>query len=105
MRFGCLSLFFAVALAIILPWVFADLLATALVKLDLRPGTAGLIVLGIFAGSLINIPVHRIHRHAAMPIDPLAVFWLHGLWPAVQRQQSETIVAVNVGGCLMARPL
>ena len=49
------------------------MLATALVKLQLSPNTAGLVVFGIFAGSLINIPVKRITRSEPLPHDPLAV--------------------------------
>jgi hypothetical protein len=29
MRLGCLSIVIAIALAVVLPWVFADMLATA----------------------------------------------------------------------------
>ena len=36
MRLGCLSLIIAVILMLVLPWVLADMLATALVKLRLR---------------------------------------------------------------------
>jgi uncharacterized membrane protein len=101
MRFGCLSIVAAVLLAIVLPWVFADLLATALVKLRLSQGTAGLLVAGIFLGSLVNIPVRRIVRTEALPHHPLAVFGLHGWWPAARRVRPETVVAVNVGGCVI----
>jgi uncharacterized membrane protein len=33
--------------------------------------------------------------------DPLAVFGLSGWWPSLQRIRRETIIAVNVGGCLI----
>ena len=99
MRLGCLSLLFALVLMLVLPWVFADILATALVKLRLSPNTAGLLVFGIFGGSLINIPVKRIARTEAVRVDPFVV--LHGLWPQLRRTHAETIVAVNVGGCVI----
>lgn len=101
MRLGCLSVAAAVLLTLVLPWAFADMLATALVKLQLSPRAAGFVVFGIFAGSLVNIPVRRIARIEAMPFDPLAVFGLHGWWPAMRRVRTETIVAVNVGGCVI----
>jgi uncharacterized membrane protein len=100
-RLGCLSLVIAVILMVVLPWVLADMLATALLKLRLSPNTAGLLVLAIFGGSLINIPVKRIIRNEFVPIDPLAVFGLQGWWPETRRAQAETIVAVNVGGCVI----
>ena len=98
---GCLPIVIAVALALILPWVFADMLATALVKLQLNPNTASVLVFGIFAGSLVNIPVKRITRAEPLPLDPLAVFGVHGYWPEMRRLRRETIIAVNVGGCLI----
>ena len=101
MRLGCLSIVIAIALAVILPWVFADMLATALVKLRLSPNTAAVVVFGVFAGSLINVPVKRIVRTQRVPLDPLAVFGLQGSWPAMQQVRAETIVAVNVGGCVI----
>jgi len=101
MRLGCLPVVIAVLMAIILPWVFADLLATALVKLRLSPNAASFLVVAIFAGSLVNIPVKRITRAEPLPIDPLAVFGLQGWWPEMQRLRRETIIAVNVGGCLI----
>jgi uncharacterized membrane protein len=101
MRAGCLSVAAAVLLAIILPWIFADLLASALVKLQLGQTAAGLLVVGIFAGSLINIPVRRIARSEPLTLDALAVFGLHGWWPAARRTRRETVVAVNVGGCVI----
>ncbi len=88
----------ALALALILPWMMADVFATALLKLGLRPETAMLIVAGIFLGSLINIPVKRVARPAPVAYDPWAVFGLRGVW-ASQRQ--ETVVAVNLGGCVI----
>lgn len=101
MRLGCLSIVFAVILALVLPWIFADLLAAALIKLQLNPQTAGIVVLLIFAGSLVNIPVKRIARAEALPLDPLAMYGLHGWWPEIRREQTETVVAINVGGCVV----
>jgi uncharacterized membrane protein len=88
----------AIVLALMLPWMMADVFATALLKLQLRPDTAMLIVAGIFLGSLINIPVKRVVRAEPVRYDPLAVFGLRGLWTS---QRQETVVAVNVGGCLI----
>jgi uncharacterized membrane protein len=101
MRLGCFSIVFAILLALILPWVFADMLATALLKLHLSPQTAGMVVFAIFAGSLVNIPVKRIARTDVMAFDPMAVFGLYGWWPEMRRVRTETIMAVNVGGCVI----
>lgn len=93
-------LLFLVLLAM-LPFVFGHLFTMALIKLKLDPTIALLIVIGIFLGSPVNIPVKRIPRTEPMPADPLAVFGLAGRWPSTMRVRRETIIAVNVGGCLI----
>jgi uncharacterized membrane protein len=93
-------LLFLVLLAM-LPFVFGHLFTMALIKLKLDPTIALIIVIGIFVGSPVNIPVKRIPRTEPMPADPLAVFGLAGRWPSTLRVRQETIIAVNVGGCLI----
>ena len=93
-------LLFLLLLAL-LPFVFGQVFASALIKLKLDPMAALLIVVGIFAGSPINIPVKRIPRTQSMLTDPLAIFGLPGRWPSALRVRRETIIAVNVGGCLL----
>jgi uncharacterized membrane protein len=93
-------LLFLVLLAM-LPFVFGQLFTSALIKLKLDPGTALLVVVGIFAGSPINIPVKRIPRTDSVSADPFAIFGLYGWWPQWHRVQRETVIAVNVGGCLI----
>jgi uncharacterized membrane protein len=93
-------LLFLILLAL-LPFVFGQLFTSALIKLKLEPTTALLIVVAIFIGSAINIPVKRISRRESMWSDPLAVFGLAGWWPMFQRSRSATVIAVNVGGCLI----
>ncbi|HXH86252.1 MAG TPA: DUF1614 domain-containing protein [Nitrospira sp.] len=93
-------LLFLILLAM-LPFIFGQLFASALIKLKLEPTTALLVVLGIFLGSAINIPVKRIPRTESTFADPLAVFGLAGRWPSTIHVRRETLVAVNVGGCLI----
>jgi hypothetical protein len=50
-------------LMLILPWVFADMMRTAKLKLQIVPEIATLSVAGILMGSLIDVPVRRIERH------------------------------------------
>lgn len=88
----------AIVLALMLPWMMADVFTAALLKLQLSPETAVLIVAAIFFGSLINIPVKRVARAQPVPYNPLAVFGLRG-WLSAERQ--DTVVAINVGGCLI----
>ncbi len=88
-------------LLVMLPFVFGQLFTAALIKLKLEPASALLVVIVIFLGSPINIPVKRISRTESMPVDPLAVFGLQGWWPMLQRVRRETVIAVNVGGCVI----
>ncbi|MDH5193529.1 MAG: DUF1614 domain-containing protein [Nitrospira sp.] len=94
-----LPLLFFLILLVMLPFVFGQVFTAALIKLKLEPTTALLIVIGIFLGSPINIPVKRISRTESMPVDPLAVLGLQGWWPLLQGVRRETVIAVNVGGC------
>ena len=96
-----LPLLFFLVLLVLLPFVFGQLFTAALIKLKLDPATALLVVIGIFLGSPINIPVKRMSREESVLSDPLAVFGLSGWWPSLQRIRRETIIAVNVGGCLI----
>lgn len=98
---GLLPLLLIFILLALLPLVFGHLFTAALVKLHLEPASALLIVIGIFLGSPINIPVKRISRTESVLADPLAVFGLSRWWPAFQEVRRETVIAVNVGGCLI----
>jgi len=98
---GWLPLLLFLILLAILPFVFGQLFTAALIKLKLDPTTALLVVIGIFAGSPINIPVKRMARTETVIQDPLAVFGFPGWWPRFQRMRQETVIAVNVGGCVI----
>jgi uncharacterized membrane protein len=83
------------------PFLFADIMVSALLKLHLSAPAAVLLVLAIFLGGLINIPVKRIVRNAEVPVFPFAVFGFFGFGPRFRRVRMETVIAVNVGGCLV----
>ncbi len=105
MGIGCLSLVTALVLMLIMPLMFADLMQAAFEKLQVSQEAAALIVIGILLGSLINLPVKRIKRSDMVPVDPLAVLGLRGRWRPTPRLRAETVVAVNVGGCLIPASL
>lgn len=98
---GCLPLAVLLALLALLPLLFGQLFATALLKLRLTPEAALLAMAAIFLGSAINLPIKRIVRTEAVAVHPLAMFGLYRWWPHLERVQRETIIAVNVGGCLV----
>ena len=91
----------ALLLAVLVPLLFAELLTAAMVKLHLSPGTAVLIVIGMFIGGMINIPVHRISRTEDVYEYPFAAFGFGYGRPGMRRYRRNTIIAVNVGGCVI----
>jgi uncharacterized membrane protein len=101
MIFTWLSLAITLFLLLLFPFVFSELMVVSLAKLHLDPGTAVLIVVAVMLGGLINIPIARVPLEDQILVHPLAVFGLSGLWPSIQRVRRETIIAVNVGGCLI----
>jgi len=98
---GVLPLLLFLILLAMLPFAFGQVFTAALIKLKLEPTTALLVVVGIFMGSAINIPVKRISRTESVSADPLAVFGLSRWRPMLQRERRETVIAINVGGCLI----
>ncbi len=98
---GCFGLFLALLLTCLMPLVMFDVMRTALVRLHLSPSVAALLVLGIFLGSVINIPVHRFTRDDPQPEVPLGPFGYVTLGPQMRGLKMETVVAVNLGGCVI----
>jgi uncharacterized membrane protein len=96
-----LSLFAALVLLVLLPFVFVEVMSVGLLKLHLSANAALLLILAVIVGSFVNIPVKRIQQSTTAVYHPLAIFGFPDLWPELQRVCSETVVAVNVGGCLI----
>lgn len=98
---GCLviaSLFF---LTCLLPILFVDMMQTALANLHLSPQGAALVMIGLIFGSLINLPLYTIpqEREVLLPMVEPVAGWQP--FPQFQRAHRGTLVAVNVGGCLV----
>lgn len=98
---GCLALVF-LALVVLLPFFFANAMLAALGKLGLTPGLSIAAVAAIFLGGAINIPVKRIPRDHYVELRPFGVFTLDRFAPPQWiRRRTYTIIAVNLGGCLV----
>jgi uncharacterized membrane protein len=95
------SLLLSLLLLILLPILFGQVMLGALGKLHVSPQAAGALMAAIVVGGFINIPVRRIVRHDSVIVHPFAAFGLTGFWPQLRRVRRETVVAVNVGGCLI----
>lgn len=101
---GCLSLLlFGVLL--LLPFLLANALLAALGKLGLGPMSSLLAALGIFAGSAVNVPVARVEHESPVDYLPNRLLGLHRLLSQTVRQRTYTVIAVNVGGCLIPTAL
>jgi uncharacterized membrane protein len=99
--FGCLSLILFVGLIILFPIFLANIMVGAMAKLGLSPGTSLLAVIAIFIGGLVNIPVRKVPRVMSIETAPLQMFGFQRLAPEWMRQTSYTVIAVNVGGCVI----
>jgi len=99
--FGCLSLILIAGLIALIPLFLANAVLTALAKLGLSPATSLLVAVGIFLGGLVNIPVRRIPREETIEHYPLGIFGVGRFFPRMVTQQSFTIIAVNLGGCVI----
>ena len=97
---GCVVAATILLLLCLIPLYFLRFIEVALSHLHLAPPVASAVMIGILAGGLINIPVVRIPREEAMTYvwDPF------GLTPVVLRRlpvRRETVISVNVGGCVI----
>ncbi len=101
---GCLSVV-VLGLVLLVPFVLANAFLTALGKLGLGPLSSLLAALGIFLGSAINVPVTRIERTETVQYKPNRLLGLHRLLPRSVQHQPYTVIAVNVGGCLVPTAL
>jgi uncharacterized membrane protein len=96
-----LSLIASVVLLALLPLLFAELLGVSLTKLHLSGGASLLLAVAVILGGFINIPIARIRRSETLTDRPLTVYGLPELWPRLRRVRQETIIAVNLGGCVI----
>lgn len=83
---------------LLLPLLFLDIMIVALGKLGISPEWAPLIVLGMLLGSLVNIPVMREPLKRPLPRNPMDIWGIQRYLPHLQRQVTERVIAINVGG-------
>jgi len=101
---GCLSLL-VLGVLLLLPFLLANALLTALGKLGLGPTSSLLAALGIFLGSTVNIPVTRVEQRRPVEYRPHQLWGLHRLLSRPVQERTFTVIAVNVGGCLIPTAL
>jgi uncharacterized membrane protein len=86
---------------VLLPFLFGEIMLGGLGRLHINPQAAVTLMVAIIAGGFINIPLKRItHQHDVI-VHPFAAFGFAGRWPQLRRIHRETVIAVNVGGCVI----
>jgi uncharacterized membrane protein len=101
---GCLSLL-VLGVLLLFPFLLANVFLTALAKLGLGPTSSLVTALGIFLGGAINIPVTRVQQTEVVEYRPTRLLGLDRLLARPVKRQSFTIIAVNLGGCLVPTAL
>ena len=99
--FGCLSLVLLLGLIFLIPLFLANAVMTALAKLGLSPFMSIVVAASIFIGGLVNIPVKRIERVGPHDYFPFGISQFGRFWPGRIAHRPYTVIAVNVGGCLI----
>lgn len=98
---GVLALIVALVMLLLLPFLLADAMVSALLELGIAPRMATLLVIGIFLGSLFNVPVWRREGAAVLEYRPADFFGLGRLAPRLVQPGAQQVIALNVGGCLI----
>jgi uncharacterized membrane protein len=98
---GCLALFLFFLLIVFIPFFLAEVMLSALVKLGLNAQQSIMAAIGIFLGSMVNIPITRFENQGRSEIPSSNMYGIgRQLFPNLRRQNS-TLLAVNLGGCLI----
>jgi uncharacterized membrane protein len=97
---GCLLALFVLATFCLFSF-FIDVMSLALQKLHLSPTGATLALAGMLLGGFINIPVYRLNREEEQTVVRNSLYGAMGWIPIVERTATQTILAVNVGGCVV----
>lgn len=98
---GCLGFGLLLAFLVFLPLFLADAMLVALGKLGLGPELSLAVAAGIFLGGMVNIPLKKIPRDEVMAVPAIGLFGLGRMMPRLVRRRSYTVIAVNLGGCLV----
>lgn len=98
---GILALIVVLAALLMLPFLLADVMVGGLLALGLSPRVALLFVIGIFLGGLINVPVWRRSGPSVIEYRPRMMFGLERLAPRLVHAETQQLIALNVGGCIL----
>ncbi len=97
---GCLPFMFFL-LILLIPLFLADVMLTALSRLGLAPLSALITGIGIFLGGIVNIPVKQVRREQPIDNRPSRLYGLDRFFPRQTSSRNYTVIAVNLGGCVI----
>lgn len=97
---GCLALI-VLGLLLFAVTLFANLVLGALGKLGLSPLASLTIAAGIFLGGAINVPIRRTPRDKLVQVPMVDLYGLPRVVPRLMRQRTYSVLAVNLGGCII----
>lgn len=87
-------LFLSLLVGLLLALIQVNLLAIAFDKLGLSPASGMLLIVGALLGSAVNLPVARVRAQPPLILPDLLHTYPPGFHPT-------TLIAVNVGGCII----
>ena len=90
---------FLLLLLLLVAVIQVGALTLAFDKLGLSPGGAFLLLTASIFGSLVNLPLARIHSDHVEPLP--RSWWQHGLLQPPQGFTGTTLIAINAGGALV----
>lgn len=98
---GCLVVSLVLLVGCLVPLLVLDMATTALTNLHLHPTVAFFVLGGILFGAGVNLPIHVIplKDEVAVPVYQPIGAWVP--FPNFERMQRETVIAVNLGGCVI----
>ncbi|MDX1672767.1 MAG: DUF1614 domain-containing protein [Balneolaceae bacterium] len=98
---GCLALVLFAFLLVLLPFFLADVMVSALSKLGLSPQQSVFAAIGIFFGSMFNIPVKKFELDTPVKDATRRMYGMGRELIYGQHQPNVMILAVNMGGCVV----
>ncbi len=98
---GIIALLCFLLLLVLTPLIFMEVMVIAFYKLGIPPFLGLVIAIGIFLGSLINLPIKRYRIEQKIDTFPPMLFGLEYRFFRKMLPQTERVIAVNVGGCVI----
>lgn len=98
---GCLALFLFFLLIILIPFFLAEVMLSALVKLGLSAQQSIMAAIGIFLGSMVNIPITRFENRGRTKSTTSQMYGIERQLFQNLQQHNTTLLSVNLGGCLI----